>query len=399
MTRTDTNSRSPAELSYELVIDHALTEIERGIDLLLNITPVNAAEAWVDFERGGFAGVPALQSRPLSFEPDLFKRRLYDLEIERVADPALENLFLVKRDEIMRQITLLEDRDTSRFMYESLQLFGEVGAELVADATELLESIPPTAPRDSQVTASAFAEAAQREVDAYRDRYPAFAAEIEVRSDLSDLMVSHGRFLIPASAVFRSKRVNALIQHEVGTHVVTYENGREQPLRLLTVGLPGYDETQEGLALLAEFVCGGLDPLRLRLLAARVIAVDRLIDGADFLEIFKELHEDHALAPKTAWSVTVRVARNGGLTKDVIYLRGISRVLEFVTQRKTIEPLLVGKLSLENVPLVEELIERGILRPPWIRPRWTEGNCAKQRLERAYEGMQVRDLIENGAVA
>lgn len=103
--------------------------------------------------------------------------------------------------------------------------------------------------------------------------------------------------------------------------------------------------------------------------------------------------------PKSAWSVTIRVAWNGGLTKDVIYLRGISRVLEFASQRKTIEPLLVGKLSLDNVPLVEELIEREVLRPPWIRPYWTEGQTAGERLARAYDGMRVRDLIENGAVA
>jgi uncharacterized protein (TIGR02421 family) len=210
-------------------------------------------------------------------------------------------------------------------------------------------------------------------------------------------MVTHGRLLVPASAVFRSKRVDALIQHEVGTHIVTYENGRAQPLKLLTVGLPGYDETQEGLALLAEFVSGGLDPLRLRLLAARVIAVDRLIKGADFLEIFSELREVHSMAPKTAWNVSIRVARSGGLTKDVIYLRGISRVLEFVAQRKTIEPLLVGKLSLDDLPLVEELIERETLRSPWIRPRWTEGEGAKERLERAYEGMRVGELIEDSA--
>ena len=401
MKGIDTDRRSPMELelSYALEIDHALTEIERELSLLLNITPLNAAQAWVDFERSGFAREPVLQSRPLEFEPDLVKRRLYDLEIEQVEDAALENLFLGKRDEIMRQITLLEDRDTSRFMHESVQLFGDVGDALVTDANELLKAIPVQVPKDSYVTASAFAEAAERELDLYRDRYPGFAGRMEVRSDVSDLMVSHGHLLVPASAVFRSKRVDALIQHEVGTHVVTYENGKAQPLKLLTVGLPGYDETQEGLALLSEFVSGGLDPARLRLLAARVVAVDRVIKGADFLQIFEELHEEHSLAPKTAWSVAVRVARSGGLTKDVIYLRGISRVLEFVSQRKTIEPLLVGKLSLDDVPLVEELIEREILRPPWIRPRWTEGRSAELRLARAYDGMRVPDLIENRAVA
>jgi uncharacterized protein (TIGR02421 family) len=400
MSGTQANrSTITAELSGALEVDHALTELEKEIDLLLNITPVNAAEAWTDFERSGFAKVPTLRSRPLGFEPDLVRCRLYNLEIERIEDAALANLFLAKRDEISRQITLLEDRDTSRCVYESLQLFGEIGEMLVQDASELLDTIPTGVPRDGRVTASAFAEAAQRELDYYRDRYPGFSAELEIRSDVSDLMVSHGRFLIPAAAYFRSGRVDALIQHEIGTHVVTYENGNAQPLKLLTVGLPGYDETQEGLAVLAEFVSGGLDPLRLRLLAARVVAVDRLLGSSGFLEIFDELREKHSFAPRTAWSVTLRVARGGGLTKDVIYLRGITRVLEFAAERKAVEPLLVGKLSLDHVPLIEELTERGMLRPAWIRPRWMEGPVADERLARAYEGMRVSDLVEGATSA
>jgi hypothetical protein len=170
MTGAKTGPPFPTDLSHALEIDHALTELELEIELLLNLTPLNAAEAWVDFERGGFSSAPALQSRPLSFEPDLIKRRLYDLEVERVEDPALENLFLAKRDEVVRQIMLLEDRDTSRFMYGSLQLFGDVGEALVADATDLLETISATAPRDSHVTAASFTETAQEELDAYRTR-------------------------------------------------------------------------------------------------------------------------------------------------------------------------------------------------------------------------------------
>ena len=63
--------RSPTELAPTLDIDARLTEIERGLNLLLNVTPINAAEAWVDFERGDFATVPTLRLRPLEFEPDL----------------------------------------------------------------------------------------------------------------------------------------------------------------------------------------------------------------------------------------------------------------------------------------------------------------------------------------
>jgi uncharacterized protein (TIGR02421 family) len=296
-------------------------------------------------------------------------------------------------------VTLLEDRDTSRFLYESLQLFGELGDPLVDDAHELLGRISTETLPDSRVGASAFAEAAQREMDFYRERYQGFAAEFEVRSDISDLMVADGRFLIPSNIAVRARRVEPLIQHEIGTHVVTYENGAKQPFKLLTVGLPGYDETQEGLAVLAEFVVGGLDPQRLRLLAARVVAVDRMLNGAEFLEIFEDLHENYSFPARVAWGITIRVVRSGGLTKDVIYLRGISRVLEFVAERKTIEPLLLGKLSLDHVPLVEDLRDRGVLNPVWITPRWAEGPDADERLARVYDGMSVHDLVQEVAAA
>ena len=68
--------------------------------MLLNITPVNAAQAWADFERSDFGTVPTLRLRPLEFEPDLVRRDLYNLEIENVTDPALHTLFRAKRDEI-----------------------------------------------------------------------------------------------------------------------------------------------------------------------------------------------------------------------------------------------------------------------------------------------------------
>ncbi len=213
------------QLAPALDVDARLTEIERGVNLLLNLTPVNAAEAWVDFERSDFGTVPTLRLRPLEFDPDMVRRDLYNLEIENVTDPALHTLFRAKRDEIARQITALEDRDTSRFVYGSLQLYGGIAQPLASAAEELLETIPARAPSTRSVTAGAFAEAARAEFDRYRAVYLDFPVHIEVRDDISELMVSFGRLLIPEAAAFRADRVEPLLHHEIGTHVVTYQNG------------------------------------------------------------------------------------------------------------------------------------------------------------------------------
>lgn len=383
-----------ADLARALDVDARLAEIERGVDLLLNTTPVNAAEAWADFERSDFSTTPTLRLRPLEFTPDLVLRDLYDVEIETVPDPALHTLFRAKRDEIARQVTVLEDRDTSRSVYGSLQLYGGVSAPLAAVAGDLLEAIPVQPPRTPSVTAGVFAEAARAEIDRYRAVQPDFSAPIEVRDDVSELMVSFGRLLIPEDATFRADRVEPLVHHEVGTHVVTYQNAARQPLTLLTVGLPGYDETQEGLAVLAEYLTGGLDPRRLRVLAARVVAVRLMLDGAGFPEIFEALRATHRLPPRTAWSIAVRVVVGGGSVKDAIYLRGIMRILETLADGTDLEPLFVGKLALDHVPLIQDLLDREVLIAPWVRPRWLDVPGARARLDRLRAGASVTDLYE-----
>jgi uncharacterized protein (TIGR02421 family) len=393
----------PQQLASALDVDARLTEIERSLNLLLNVTPVNAAEAWADFERSDFGTVPTLRLRPLEFEPDLVRRDLYNLEIENVTDPALHTLFRAKRDEIARQITALEDRDTSRFVYGSLQLYGGIAPPLASAAEELLETIPARAPSTPSVTASvtagAFAEAARAEFDRYRAVYRDFPAHIEVRDDISELMVSFGRLLIPESAAFRANRVEPLLHHEIGTHVVTYQNGARQPLAMLTIGLPGYDETQEGLAVLAEYLTGGLDPRRLRVLAARVVAIGMLLHGAGFLEIFQSLRAAHRMPARTAWSITIRVVVGGGSVKDAIYLRGITRILEALAEGSSLDVLFVGKLALDQIPLIQDLLDREVLQAPWVRPRWLDVPGAQERLDKLRAGASVMDLYEGDVAA
>jgi uncharacterized protein (TIGR02421 family) len=181
--------------------------------------------------------------------------------------------------------------------------------------------------------------------------------------------------------------------------VVTYQNGARQPLKLLTIGLPGYDETQEGLAVLAEYLTGGLDPRRLRVLAARVVAIAEMLDGAGFLEIFESLRTEHGIPRRTAWSIAIRVVVGGGSVKDAIYLRGITRLLEAIAEGTSLDVLFVGKLALDHIPLIQDLLDREVINPPWIRPRWLDVPGAQERLDRLREGASVTDLYEGEVAA
>ena len=80
--------------------------------------------------------------------------------------------------------------------------------------------------------------------------------------------------------------------------------------------------------------------------------------------------------------------------KDAIYLRGITRILEALAEGITLDVLFVGKLALDHIPLIQDLLDREVLNPPWVRPRWLDVPGAQERLARLREGASVRDLYE-----
>jgi hypothetical protein len=99
-------------------------------------------------------------------------------------------------------------------------------------------------------------------------------------------------------------------------------------------------------------------------LAARVVAIDQMLHGAGFLEIFDSLREKHRIPARAAWSVAIRVVVGGGSVKDAIYLRGLTRILEVIAEGSSLDVLFIGKLSLDHIPLIQDLLDREVLHPP-----------------------------------
>jgi hypothetical protein len=134
-------------------------------------------------------------------------------------------------------------------------------------------------------------------------------------------------------------------------------------------------------------------------LAARVVAVDKMLDGAEFLDIFESLRTEHRIPRKTAWIIAIRVVVAGGSVKDAIYLRGITRLLEALAEGISLDALFVGKLALDHIPLIQDLLDREVLQAPWVRPRWLDVPGAQERLDRLRAGASVTDLYEGDTSA
>lgn len=380
-------------------VDHQLAEIGAKYSFLLQVTPINAETAWQEFEASGFEREPVFNYRPQVADPLLLKRQVIDVPTERIVDATMAHLLRQTQDELDRMATMLADIGTARFLPGSLQVFGGVEPSLLALAEEMLVRLrngrKNNREGEPQVSAKAFAKRATKEIQAYRRQHADFAAQAEVREDMySGLMVSGGNLLIGRETSLPSHRVNALMAHEVGTHLVTFYNGKAQPLRLLSTGLAGYDALQEGLAVLSEFLVGGLTRGRLRMLAARVVAVHRLIAGAPFRETFALLSEEHGFEQRSAYTITMRVYRGGGLTKDAVYLRGLVEILEYLRCAGDLSMLFVGKLAVDHVPIVRELLLREVLHAPPLTPHYMSEPSVAKKLAALKKGLTVLQLVE-----
>jgi uncharacterized protein (TIGR02421 family) len=377
-------------------VDERLAEISNQIDFLLMVTPVNIEQSFRRFCVDRFEKEPVYYYRPIPVDPSVLKRKLYDIPFDRIEDPVLSSIFHKKLIELERKLSMLRDRKTRNFLYGSMQLYGDINDNLLSLASDILEKIPRRSRElksERRLDAKEFAVLARQELEIYRKTFPSLASKVQIREDITGLMVSNGNLFIGNKVSIAGSRAKALVQHEVGTHILTYLNGREQPFQQLYTGLAGCDELQEGLAVLAEYLVGGLSPPRLRLLAGRVVAARMLIHGASFVDTFRVLYREIGFNKRTSYIITSRIYRSGGFTKDAIYLRGLVSLVEYLRKGGTITPLMIGKISIEDIPIVTELQFRKVLHPVRLYPEYLNSESSLGSLEDLRNGTKILKLI------
>jgi uncharacterized protein (TIGR02421 family) len=317
---------------------------------------------------------------------------LSEINPEEATDPVLIHMIRGMHRELERRIELLATRNTEQFLLASIEKWGHADQPLLELAERIIEEIPPGPPADHYVHAHDLAGMAAVELAHYRERFPELTNLVHVSDLVAGVMVENGDLFIGTDASISSDRVEQLLHHEIGVHVLTHVNGSAQPIRMLSLGLDGYEETQEALGVLAEYLGGGLRPKRLRAFALRVIAAQSVSGRAGFVETY-ELMRSLGAGRNRAFNTTMRAHRSGGMTKDALYLGGLVRLLAFLREGGRLGPLFVGKVSLADVPLVIDLLDRKVLVDPPLRPRFLESEEASDLLARIQGGAGVLDLV------
>lgn len=379
-------------LEQVAALDRRLTVAVRGVRILRTVAL--SPEAARTFLEAHAAGRPRLP-RPAYQAPDLSAERAeldaIAAEIPRshplggyleravgawyAAMLMLEALGTPRAGEISRQLygcpddlipgTTLSSAAAAR---EFVEVASELGSEL-PDPAEL-HNIDAATLQDELVVA----------LDAF---FGPGAVAVELDPALgAKAAAGAGRIRLRSGSRFSAYDRHQLLAHEAFVHTLTARNGMRQPaLGSLARTSPHATATQEGLAVFAELISGGMDLARLKRISLRILGVEMALAGADFIEVFRFFLAQGQDAVDS-YSSTARVFRGvpmgGGsaFAKDTVYLHGLLSVHTFFRwalrgrRLALMRRLFAGKMALRDALDFEPWFECGFLAEPERLPPW-----------------------------
>jgi uncharacterized protein (TIGR02421 family) len=347
-----------------LKVDKGLYQLLKNFELLAFVNPTNNIKEKNRFFKNKGTETPRFKYKPIRINPFELKQALSNLRVQDISDVSIRHMYETTVNSYFDKIDMLSSLNTTKFLYNSLRYFGRPSKQDIQNAQYFLHL--PFIEGEPKRSPSIGVEEAMVSFQEGLEDY-GFESKIEKSNRvIARVMVLNAKktILFNPNAKFTRGQINALVEHEIGVHMVTTMNSNEQNLHLFNLGLPRNTETQEGLAILSEYLSGNISMKRLKKLAYRVIIVDMMSSGADFIECYNFLVNEHGLGQEEAFTIVTRIFRGGGFTKDYLYLTGFVQIFRMWENERDLTPLLIGKTSLDFYHTVSEMIERELIAEP-----------------------------------
>jgi uncharacterized protein (TIGR02421 family) len=293
---------------------------------------------------------------------------------------------------------MLEGRGAPAFYEYSKKLYGSPKDQFEGDTTTLRElglllyDILSHIPEDGLGAYYPKVLTAEQVVEQLNARFKKFFHDDVVVAKLDDGIISDaaagGDYVkIRRGVLFSEKELDLLEVHEGWVHVGTNLNGGTQRVATwLAKGPPCTTAIQEGLAVLMEVITFTTTPSRAKKLNNRILACDKVEDGANFLDIC-EFYRTEGYSEKECLIAATRVFRGalptGGspFTKDITYCKGFIMSYNFLRtairfgRPELIPFLFCGKVTLDDVPVLYRKYREGVIdKPHYLAPHFRDLN-------------------------
>lgn len=387
------------ELPIMKEISQRIVEAQRKIRILDSIKWDDKIKE--DFFKHKCKKLPAVSkeyydNNPLPFDPtekkEEFRGILRDTQNQLGQYSPVSRIVKRMCEEYSRAIDMLDARGTPAFGEIAMELYGSPDdvfyaggpklsqmGNLLFDVLTTLEVQLQSELDEKRYTPEQAQEILQDRLSHFFVHHPGIVT-VTVSDDMvADASAGADSIKLSKKAMFSDRDLRYLEVHEGWVHVGTTLNGASQPYcSFLSKGSPSCSVMQEGLAVITEVVTFSSNPGRMRKITNRVVALDMVTRGANFVDIYRHFL-DCGYSEDESYNQSVRIFRGstpdgGPFTKDLSYAKGLVTIYNFIRfaiskhQVNVIPLLFSGKIVLDDVPLLSELLNHGIIIPPVYLP-------------------------------
>jgi len=392
------SSLNPYQLMLRMLSDR-IVEAQKPIRILnaLKWRP----EVQTQFFEKKFKELPQVdkemyEKTPLLFDPEQKKEEFYaierDIRKQLGQFSGIANIMLRICREYREVVRMIQARGTHEFPQISQELYGSsqdafyAGAPTLRDLAGLVSlTLSKIKPHEHDPLAEkrynseeAVAILTERLSHYFTDQDQ--QVRVKISDDiLADAAAGAEWIRLRRDAMFSERELRVFEVHEGWVHVATTLNGMEQPIcTFLSKGPPSSTINQEGLAIIMEIFTFSSYPQRVRRLTQRVTAIDMAEQGGNFLDVF-HFYQEQGYGPEESYNAATRTFRgclptDGPFTKDLSYSKGFILIYNYIRLaiksglQDQIPLLFLGKTTLEDLHVLSDLVEEGIVTPPKYLP-------------------------------
>ena len=375
-------------------LDKRLVAAVKGIKLLASVSwPMSVQSVFLDNWRAGRAELPKVDYVRCDFTQT--REELGAIFLEADGGHPVGD-YLQRTAQSWRVATeLLDAVGTPAITEHSVRLFGRPGDRLPGGSVSNIDAakhfIELADELDKEIVGNDgdYCIPAETLRDELQERISKFFNAHKVIVTIDPALIAKAaagptRIRLRSATCFSEYDKHQLLEHEAFVHSLTALNGRTQPnLGSLALNSPRITATQEGLATFAELMSGSIDIGRMKRISLRIIAIDKALCGADFIEVFK-FFLDSGQTDTDSFTSAMRVFRGAPLgggyafTKDTVYLHGLLSVHTFFRwalknqKLKLCRLLFAGKMTLHDAIALEPFFDNGFLVGPLYLPPWVQ---------------------------
>lgn len=334
--------------------------------------------------------------RPLSYNPDEkikeFKTIIRDVQNNLGQYSGISRIIVRLCDEYCKALAMLKARGSNDFSSIAIELYGapddvfypggpklsELGS-LLKDKLQIMELQLESDKDKKRFKARQAQQILQKKLSHYFHKHHQHVSVQVSDSIVADAAAGADKIRLNHNALFSERDLKYLEVHEGWVHVGTTLNGTMQPYcSFLSKGSPSCSVIQEGLAVITEVFTFSSSPMRMQKIINRVNALEMIRKGANFIDVY-HYYQQCGYDEDTSYTYSMRAFRGstadgGAFTKDLSYAKGFVLIYNFIRLAFSkgllhrIPLLFVGKVLLEDIPVLDELHQQGLIHLPTYLP-------------------------------